>query len=68
VKGLWRSPDFLKLWSGQTLSLFGSQISFLAIPITAALLLGANPAQMGLLAAAELAPALLLGLFTRPVG
>jgi hypothetical protein len=63
LKGLWRNPDFLKLWSGQTISLFGSQITFLAIPITATLLLQATPAQMGLLGAAEMAPALALGLF-----
>ena len=30
--GLWRHPDFLKLWTGQTISEFGSQISQLAIP------------------------------------
>jgi len=62
-KGLWRHPDFLKLWSGQTISLFGSQITFLALPITAALVLQATPAQMGFLAAAEMAPSLLVGLF-----
>ncbi len=64
LAGLWRSPDFLKLWSGQTVSMFGSQITLLAVPITAALLLEATPAQMGFLSAAEMAPALLLGLFT----
>jgi MFS family permease len=61
--GLWRHPDFVKLWSGQTISRFGSEISQLAIPLTAALVLGASPAQMGLLGAFEFAPFLLLSLF-----
>jgi MFS family permease len=61
--GLWRHPDFVKLWTGQTISLFGTQISQLAIPLAAALVLNASPAQMGLLAAFEFAPFLLLSLF-----
>ena len=61
---MWRRPDFLKLWSGQTISLLGTQITLLAIPILAAVLLQATPAQMGILSALELAPALLLGLLT----
>jgi MFS family permease len=61
--GLWRHPDFVKLWSGQTISRFGSEISQLAIPLTAALVLNASPAQMGLLGAFEFAPFLLLSLF-----
>jgi MFS family permease len=61
--GLWRQPEFLKLWTGQTISLFGSQVSQLAIPLTAALVLNANPAEMGLLGAFEFAPFLLLSLF-----
>jgi MFS family permease len=60
--GLWRRPEFVKLWAGQTISLFGSEISQLAIPLTAALVLNASPAQMGLLAAFEFAPFLLLSL------
>src|SRR3977135_3260450 len=60
--GLWRHPEFVKLWAGQTISLFGSEISQLAIPLTAALVLNASPAQMGLLAAFEFAPFLLLSL------
>ena len=30
--GLWRHSEFVKLWAGQTISLFGSQVSQLAIP------------------------------------
>ena len=60
---LWRHGDFLKLWSAQTISQFGSQITFLGLPIIAALVLDASPWQMGVLGAAEFAPFLLFGLF-----
>ena len=57
-----RNADFLNLWAGQTASLFGSQITTLALPLLAALTLGATPAQMSLLTAAGTAPDLLVGL------
>jgi hypothetical protein len=41
----------------------GAQITRLALPLTAALTLGATPAQMGLLAMAGSLPNLLFGLF-----
>jgi MFS family permease len=62
LRGLWRSPDFVRLWAGQAISLLGSQIGGGALRYTAILALGATPAQLGLLAAAALAPALLLAL------
>jgi MFS family permease len=61
--GLWRHPDFMKLWVGETISLFGSQITFLALPLTAVLVLNASPFEMGLLGALEFMPFLLLSLF-----
>ena len=61
--GLWRQPDFLKLWAGETISLFGSQITFLALPLTAVLVLHASPSQMGFLTAIEFLPFLVLSLF-----
>ena len=61
--GLWKNPEFLSLWAGQTISLLGDQVSNLALPFTAALVLGASPAEMGLLGALETLPYLLLGLF-----
>ncbi len=63
VDGLWRHADFLKLWAGQSVSQFGSQITVLALPLTAALTLHASAANMGFLAAASTAPFLLFGLF-----
>ncbi len=62
ARGLWRHFDFLKLWSARTISLLGSHVSFLAVPLTAVLLLDATPFQMGLLTAAETLPYLLFGL------
>lgn len=60
--GLWRHPEFLKLWAGQTISLFGSEVTRFALPLTAALTLQASPTQMGVLQALEFAPFLLFGL------
>jgi MFS family permease len=63
--GLWRSPNFARLWAGQTISLFGTQIGGAALRFTAILVLAATPFQLSLLGAAALLPALLLAL---PVG
>jgi len=57
-----RSSDFLKLWLGETISLFGTQVSVLALPLTAILVLGATPEQLGLLGAAEFSPFLVVTL------
>lgn len=61
--GLWRHPHFLKLWTGTTVSLLGSQVTFLAVPFTAALILHATPLQMGLLTMTDTLPVVLGGLF-----
>jgi MFS family permease len=53
---LQRNRPFRDFWVGQTVSLFGDQVSLLAIPLLAALELDAGAAQMGLLTAAALAP------------
>jgi MFS family permease len=63
LAGLWRHPDFLKLWAGETVSAFGSEITNLALPLTAVLALRATPAQMGALRAVSIVPALAIGLF-----
>jgi MFS family permease len=60
--GLWRNPDFMKLWTGQTVSEFGSVVTRDALPLVALLVLGASPAQMGLVAATGALPALVFGL------
>lgn len=60
---LWRHPAFLRLWTASAISDIGSQVSALALPLIAALMLDATAWQMGLLSAAESAPTLLVGLF-----
>ncbi len=62
MTGLWANRDFLRLWAAQTVSFVGSQVTLVALPLTAVLSLQASPAQMGMLRAVELAPALLIGL------
>lgn len=64
-QGLWRDGEFLKLWGSETVSLFGSAITTLALPLTAVTLLNATPAQMGVLGACTFAPFLLV---TLPLG
>ncbi len=61
--GLWLHSGFLKLWAAETVSGFGSQVTIVALPLLAALMLDASPLQMGLLSAAGTAPFLLIGLF-----
>jgi hypothetical protein len=57
-----RNPDFRRLWFSSILAHFGAQITLLALPICAVLMLHATPAQMGTLAAFESLPFLLFGL------
>ena len=56
VPPLLREREFGRFWLGQTVSLFGDQVSGIAIPLTGVLVLHANAAQMGYLIAAGLAP------------
>src|SRR6201988_1047892 len=62
-KGLWRHGDFVRLWGSLTITHFGGQITFLALPLTGALLLDATPLEMGVLTALEALPFALFGLF-----
>jgi MFS family permease len=58
-----RNHDFLKLWGSLTITHFGAQITTLALPLTAALVLHASPFEMGVLVALEALPFSLFGLF-----
>ena len=60
--GRGRDADFRKLWAALSVSLLGSQVTALALPLLAALTLGASPVQMGLLVAAGQLPFLLVSL------
>ncbi|BFU46204.1 MFS transporter [Krasilnikovia sp. MM14-A1004] len=66
-----RIPDLLhrtafrRYWAAQTVSLLGDQVSVLAMPLLAALSIGAGPVEMGYLTAAALLPNLF---FSLPAG
>jgi MFS family permease len=59
---LWTNTDFLKFWAGETVSLFGAQVSILGLPLAAILVLHAGPEQVGVLRALQLLPYLFLAL------
>lgn len=60
---VWRNADFVKLWGGETVSLLGSQVTDLALPLVAILTLRASAFQVGLLNVARYVPFVLLSLF-----
>ena len=62
---LWSHRDFLKLWTGQSISEFGSQISQLAIPWVALVTLNATAFEVASLGTVEFLPFVL---FTLPAG
>jgi len=62
---LWRHADFVKLWTAQTVSLVGTQVTALALPLTAILKLDASPVQIGLIGTLQFLPFLLV---TLPAG
>ena len=61
---LWRHPDFLKLWSGQTISVIGGEITVLALPTLAILEFHTSALVVGLLIGTQRLPFLVLTLFT----
>jgi MFS family permease len=62
---LWRNGDFLRLWSAQTVSEFGSQVTNLALPLAAILVLKASTFEVAALGVVESLPFVL---FSLPAG
>ena len=60
-----RNGDFVRLWAAETISQFGTQISLLALPIIAVVLLEATPFEVALLGTIEFLPFIL---FSLPAG
>jgi MFS family permease len=60
--GLWRHGDYLRLWSAQGISALGSQITLVALPLTAILILNATTFEIAVLTAVEFLPFLLLSI------
>jgi MFS family permease len=63
--GLWRHADFLRLWSAETISVFGTQVSQLALPLVAILVLHASAFEVAVLGTIEFVPFIV---FTLPAG
>jgi MFS family permease len=64
-RSLLRHPDFLKLWTAETISVFGSAVTQLALPLIAATVLNVSPFEFGLLTTIEFLPFIL---FSLPAG
>ncbi|MDP8910597.1 MAG: MFS transporter [Actinomycetota bacterium] len=60
--GLWRHGDFLKLWSAETISQFGTQVTGLALPLVAVSTLDVSAFKVSALVVIEFAPFLLISL------
>ncbi|HEY8104300.1 MAG TPA: MFS transporter [Gaiellaceae bacterium] len=63
--GLWLHRDFRALWGAETISQFGTQVTFLALPLVAILVLQETTFRVALLTSVEFLPFLL---FTLPAG
>ncbi|CAN5285434.1 MFS transporter [soil metagenome] len=63
--GLWRHPDFIKLWSAETVSQFGTQFTVLALPLAAIIVLDASVFEIAVLNVLEFLPFVL---FSLPAG
>lgn len=59
---LLREATYRRLWSSILISSFGGQVTLLALPLTAAVLLQASPTQMGVLTFVEIVPFVLFSL------
>ena len=60
--GLWHHLDFRRLWIGETVSQFGTQVTFLALPLVAILVVHASTFEVGLLTALDTLGFLVVGL------
>jgi MFS family permease len=62
VPPLLRDQVFRRYWGASTVSMFGDQVSSVAVPLTAVLVLHARAYEMGVLTALQWLPSLLFGL------
>ncbi|HZZ53818.1 MAG TPA: MFS transporter, partial [Trebonia sp.] len=62
VPPLLRDKVFRRYWGASTVSVFGDQVSSIAVPLTAVLVLHAGAIGMGYLTALQWLPSLLFGL------
>jgi len=62
LRGLWKNPDFMKVWLSHTISNTGNGITGIALPVIAVQTLAATPGQMSVLSALDGIVVLLFGL------
>jgi MFS family permease len=62
IRGVLANRDFVKLWTGETISLIGTQVTQLALPLVAILTLHATVLQVGFLNATRYAPVVVFSL------
>src|SRR5580704_17857132 len=55
-RSLWHNADFVRFWTGETVSLFGTQVTYLALPLTAIYTFHASALEVGFLRFVQLAP------------
>src|SRR5438270_3152877 len=60
ARGVAANRDFVRLWGAEAISRVGTQVSLLALPLTAIFTLHVRPAQLGLIGAAQFAPVLVV--------
>lgn len=59
---LWRNDAFVRVWTAATISIFGSLITRIALPLVAILTLGAGPIEVAILRGMDLGALLIVGL------
>ena len=59
---LWRNSAFRRVWAASTVSVFGSLVTRIALPLVAILVLGAGSVEMSILRSLDLIAALVFGL------
>jgi len=60
---IWKQQQFVRFWTGETISIIGSSVSGFALPLVAVITLQATPGQLGIIRALESVPGIVLGLF-----
>ena len=59
---LWRNPAFVRIWTAATVSIFGSLVTRIALPLAAILVLGSGAVEIAVLRSLDLVATLIFGL------
>jgi hypothetical protein len=59
---LWRNPAFARVWTAATISIFGSLVTRVALPLAAILVLGSGAVEVAILRSLDLGATLVVGL------